>query len=183
MVNKKQDDIHYIRPMSKRALKKYLAELRKPALEEQLLDLYERFPAVKKYYDFVFNPKEDRMIQEAQIKISNEYFPLKRKRPKARRSIAQKYIKLFLTLGVDPVKIADLMIYNLEIAQTFENSRKVQLAFYKSMLNSFKESLRHISYHGLLEEYKTRILKFYHETQERDWPHKEEFSKALDLVE
>jgi len=30
--------------MSKRALKKYLAELKKKELEEQLMDLYNRFP-------------------------------------------------------------------------------------------------------------------------------------------
>ncbi|MGI9548123.1 MAG: DUF6155 family protein [Flavobacteriaceae bacterium] len=169
--------------MSKRALKKYLAELRKPALEEQLLDLYERFSSVKKYYDFVFNPKEDQMIREARMKISNEYFPLKRKRPKARRSVAQKYIKHFLTLGVDPDRIADLMLYNLEIAQSFEADRKVQTAFYKSMLNSFEEALHHISFHGLLHTYKERILIVYRNAQERDWPYLGGFSRALDLIE
>ena len=60
--------------MSKRALKKYLADLQKEDLEEQLLDLYDRFPSVKKYYNFVFNPKEDKMLLEAKMKISNEYF-------------------------------------------------------------------------------------------------------------
>jgi len=84
--------------MSKRALKKYLAERKKKELEALFIDLYERFPVVKEYYDFVFNPKEDKLIQEAKVKISNEYFPLKRKRPKARRSVAQNYIKRFLKL-------------------------------------------------------------------------------------
>ena len=169
--------------MSKRALKKYLAELPKPELEEQLLDLYERFPLVKKYYDFVFNPKEDKLIQEARFKISNEYFPVKRKRPRARRSVAHKYIRQFSTLGMDPVKLADLMLYNLEIAQTFESTRRVQTAFYKSMLNSFREGLQHIAHHGLLEEFKSRILSIYQITQERDWPFKEGYSQALDLID
>ena len=61
--------------MSKRDLKKYLRELPRPALEEQLLDLYVRFPEVKTYYDFIFNPKEDKLVQEAKTKIGNEYFP------------------------------------------------------------------------------------------------------------
>ena len=169
--------------MSKRALKKYLSELKKPELEEQLLDLYERFPPVKKYYDFVFNPKEDKLIQEARFKISNEYFPVKRKRPRARRSVAHKYIKQFLTIGMDPVKLADLMLYNLEIAQTFESTKRVQEAFYKSMLNSFREALQHISQHGLLEEFKSRILDIYHITQDREWSYKEEYSRALDLID
>ena len=169
--------------MSKRALKKYLAELKKPELEEQLLDLYERFPQVKKYYDFVFNPKEDKLIQEARFKISNEYFPVKRKRPRARRSVAQKYIKHFSKLGMDPVLLADLMLYNLEIAQTFESTRRVQESFYKSMLNSFNEAIQHIAHHGILEDFKSRVLAVYQITQERDWPFKEGYSRALDIVD
>ena len=48
--------------MSKRALKKYLSELKKGELEDQLLGLYEKFPAVKAYYSFVFNPKNRERI-------------------------------------------------------------------------------------------------------------------------
>ena len=96
--------------MSKRALKKYVSNLPKKELEAQLLDLYDRFPMVKQYYDFVFNPKEDKLVQEAKTKISNEYFPVKRKRPKARRSVAQNRIKHFVKLGVDPYLIADVML-------------------------------------------------------------------------
>jgi hypothetical protein len=57
--------------VSKRALKKYVDGLKKKQLEEQLLDLYYRFPAVKTYYDFAFNPKEYKLEQEAKINISN----------------------------------------------------------------------------------------------------------------
>ncbi len=78
--------------MSKTALKKYVSELPKEELKLQLMDLYERFPVVKTYYDFIFNPKEDKLVREAKTKISNEYFPIKRKRPKARRSVAHKFI-------------------------------------------------------------------------------------------
>ena len=39
--------------MSKRELKKYIAELDKEQLGEQLLDLYGRFKEVKSYYDFL----------------------------------------------------------------------------------------------------------------------------------
>ena len=169
--------------MSKRALKKYLAELEKEELEEQVLDLYEKFSSVKEFYNFVFNPNEDRLVQVAKMKISNEYFPLKRKLPKARRSVAQKHIRNFVTLGMDPVKLADLMFYNLEIAQTFEENRNAPLAFYKSMLNSFKEALRHVSFHGILPMFKSRILTIYRTTQDRNWPLAEEYARALDLVD
>lgn len=169
--------------MSKRALKTYLSELRKKELEAQIMELYEKFSPVKTYYDFVFNPKEDKLLQEAKTKISNEYFPVKRKRPKARRSVAQKYIKHFVKLGVDSALVADLMCFNLEIAQTFALERNVPDAFYKSMLNSFSEMTTFISQHGILEEFKGRIVTIYNHTQTGDWLYKEGFSKALDILD
>jgi len=169
--------------MSKRALQKYLAELKKKELEEQILDLYKRFPLVKEYYDFVFNPKEDKLMQQAKTKISNEYFPVKRRRPKARRSVAQKFIKHFNKLGVEPHLMADLMLYNLEIAQSFEMDRNVPDAFYKSMANSFTEAVQFISINGLLPDFRERIVKVYTLTQEQNWLFKEEFSRALDIID
>ena len=170
-------------PMSKRALKKYIAELKKRDLEAQIMDLYDRFPVVKEYYDFIFNPKEDKMVQVAKAKISNEYFPVKRRRPKARRSVAQKYIKHFIKLGVDAHLTADLMLYNLEVAQTFEEAKNVQDAFYKSMLNSFTEAVHFVSVNGLLNDFKERIVKVYAVTQDKNWLFSEEFSRALDSID
>ncbi|PIF01276.1 MAG: hypothetical protein CR994_01585 [Maribacter sp.] len=169
--------------MGKRALRKYVGELEKRELEDQLLDLYARFPVVKEYYDFIFNPKEDKMVQEAKAKISNEYFPLKRKRPKARRSVAQKYIKHFIKLGVEPHLIADVMLYNLEVAQTFSMDRNVPEPFFKSMLNSFNEMVRFVSLNGLLPNFKERIVKVYNFTQDNHWGFQEGFSRGLDILD
>ncbi|MEJ1221939.1 DUF6155 family protein [Sediminicola sp. 1XM1-17] len=169
--------------MSKRALKKYLADLKQEELSDQLLDLYERFPVVKEYYDFVFNPKEDKMVQEAKVKIANEYFPVKRKRPKARRSVAQKFIKHFLKLGVEPQLIADVMLYNVEIAQAFSADKNVPEAFYKSMLNSFTEAVQYVAINALLPDFKERIVKVFQATQNQKWPNEDEFSRALDIID
>ncbi len=169
--------------MSKRALKNYLSELPKVELEVQLMDLYERFPNVKTYYNFIFNPKEDKLVQEAKAKISNEYFPLKRKRPKARRSVAQKFIKHFLKLGMEPNLVADVMCFNLEIGLAFAVERNLPDSFYKSMANSFKEMTQFVSQNGLLPEFKERIVTTYQHTQTENWPFGEEFSKALDILD
>lgn len=169
--------------MSKRALKEFLGSLPKKELELQLLDLYERFPMVKEYYDFIFNPKEDKLIQEAKTKIANEYFPVKRKRARMRRSIAQKYIKHFLKLGVESHLIADLMLFNLEIAQTFASEKKVADTFYKSMLNSFDQAVVYISQQSLLPEFKNRMAIIYTKVEEQQWPNYTDFSSVLDKVD
>jgi hypothetical protein len=169
--------------VSKRALKKYVSELPEQELRLQLIDLYERFSDVKTYYDFIFNPKEDKLVQEAKTKISNEYFPLKRKRPKARRSVAKKFIKHFITLGMEPSLIADVMCFNLETGQTFTMDRNVPESFYKSMGASFTQMTQFVSQNGLLAEFKERIVTLYQQTQDKNWPYEEEFSKALDMID
>ncbi len=167
--------------MSKRALKKQLSELDKDALEEQIMELYERIPEVKIYYNFVFNPKEDKLVEEAKIKISNEYFPTRRKRPRKRRSIAQKYIKHFKTLGMNPVLLLDIMLYNIEIAQIFaQNSTPQPDAFYKSMLTSFKEIIQYATYHHLLEGNASRVEGIVSLTEEQKWPNASLFDQAAD---
>ncbi|WP_343625665.1 DUF6155 family protein [Flavobacterium lindanitolerans] len=170
--------------MSKRDLKKYLKELDKEQLEEQLLELYEKFSDVKTYYNFVFNPKEDKLLQEAKLKVTNEYFPLKGKRAKLRRSVAQKYIKHFLSLGVDSYVIADLMLHNLEVAQKYTARREMRYAsFYKSMLNSFEQVVKYSIENGMVSEFRERILHIKDNAFKQNWENKEELERLFDAID
>lgn len=174
--------------MSKRDLKKYLAELNKEQLEEQILELYEKFSPVKVYYNFVFNPKEETLLQECKLKISNEYFPFKkagrRSKPKMRRSVAQKYIKHFILLGVDPFVIADVMLYNIEIAQTFASENVIkQDLFFKSMFNSFEQAVIFLIANGILNDFKTRIAVIHNETITQKWYNEPEFNAIIERFE
>jgi hypothetical protein len=174
--------------MSKRDLKKYLNDLNKEQLEEQILELYEKFSPVKVYYNFVFNPKEETLLQECKLKISHEYFPIqtkgKRKKPKMRRSVAQKYIKHFILLGVDPFVIADVMLYNIEISQTFsaENPVKQEL-FYKSMFNSFEQALKFIVSNGIITEFKNRLFAICDEASDQKWMNVADFKTTVELLD
>jgi len=174
--------------MSKRDLKKYLNDLNKKQLEAQIIELYEKFSAIKTYYDFVFNPKEEKLLQECKLKISNEYFPIKTsgrpKKPKMRRSVAQKYIKHFILLGVDPFVIADVMLYNIEIALAFSAERLVtQELFYKSMFNSFEQAVRFMIAHGILNEFKPRITAILNKTIQQKWYNKQDFAAIIERIE
>ncbi|MNF22666.1 hypothetical protein D3C85_124720 [compost metagenome] len=174
--------------MSKRDLKKYLSELNKEQLEEQIIELYEKFSPVKVYYNFVFNPKEETLLQECKLKISNEYFPIKssgrRSKPKMRRSVAQKYIKHFMLLGVDPFIIADVMLYNIEIAQAFSSGNTIkQELFYKSMFNSFEQAVTFLISNGILPEFKKRIIAIHDETVAQKWKNKPEFQAIIERLD
>ena len=56
--------------MSKRDLSKYLSSLSKKELENQVEELYDRLKEVRQFYNFVFNPKEEKMVEEAKFKIN-----------------------------------------------------------------------------------------------------------------
>jgi hypothetical protein len=174
--------------MSKRDLKKYVSELNKEQLEEQIIDLYEKFQPVKVYYNFVFNPKEESLLQDSKLKISNEYFPIKklgrRSKPKMRRSVAQKLIKHFVVLGVDPFVIADVMLYNIEIAQAYSSENPIkQELFFKSMFNSFEQAVEFIISNGIYAEFKTRIGSIFQETVEQKWINQYEFERIISRLE
>ena len=167
--------------MSKRDLKKYLSELNKEQLEEQMVALYEKFKEVKVYYDFVFNPNEQNLVKDAKLKISNEYFPIRGKKPKMRRSTAQKFIKHFISLGVDAYIIADVMLYSIEIAQTLASERQInQEAFYKSMLNSYELSISFLIENGILEDFKSRVVAVKDNAVTLNWVNKYEFNAIVE---
>ncbi len=162
--------------MSKRDLKKYLLELDKSQLEEQILALYDKFPNIRTYYNFVFNPNEDKLLQEAKIKISNEYFPIRSKKAKMKRSTAHNFIKHFITLGVDPFIVADIMLYNIEIAQTFSSEKPIkQELFYKSMLNSFESAISYMIENGILNDFKGRVEAIKEQSVLYNWINQYEF--------
>ena len=170
--------------MSKRDLKKYLSGLDKIQLEEQILELYDKFIPVKTYYNFVFNPKEDQLAQACKLKISIEYFPIIGKKAKARRSVAQKYIKHFMTLGVDPFIIADIMLYAIEIAQTFAGDKIIkQESFYKSMLHSFEQAISYMIENGILDEFHKRVLAINDKTVSQNWINYSEFNAIVARLE
>jgi hypothetical protein len=170
--------------MSKRDLKKYISELDKSQLEEQIIELYDKFKDVKTFYDFVFNPNENNLTKDAKLKISNEYFPIRGKKPKMRRSVAQKFIKHFITLGVDNFIIADIMLYNIEIAQTLSSEKDIkQEAFYKSMLSSFQQAISFMIEKSILYEFQNRVVAISNESEAQNWQNYHEFNAVIERLD
>lgn len=166
--------------MSKRELKKYIHTLNKEQLEEQIVDLYTRFKDVKVFYDFAFNPQEDKLVEECKIKISNEYFPTGRRRAKMRRSTAQKFIKHFTNLGMDVGLIADIMLYNIEIAQTYTAGKVPRKdPFYKSMHSSFEKAVQYINQNGLMSDFQDRLERISDEAEMQRWINYRAFERVL----
>ncbi|RUT79818.1 DUF6155 family protein [Ancylomarina longa] len=166
--------------MSKRELKEYIHQLTKTQLQEQITDLYSRFKEVKEFYDFAFNPKENKLMEECKFKISKEYFPVNGRKPKMRRSVAQNYIRHFKRLGVDSSLIADVMLYHIEIAQTYRSEQYIrQEAFYKSLLKSFTDAIAFIRDHGMEVDFRSRLEHIADKVSEQNWMNARGFEHAL----
>ncbi|MUP45760.1 hypothetical protein E0K83_08380 [Gramella sp. BOM4] len=167
--------------MSKRAFKKYIKTLKKKDLEEQLLDLYERFDEVRVYYNFVFNPNEDKLVKEAKFKISKEYFPVNSRKPKKRRSVAQKLIKHFVKLEMEPHSLTDVMLYNIEVAQAFsKDQEKITEAFQKSVFKSYEQAADFMIEKGISSEFGKRIQQISQEAEAQNWQNSYQFQRVLD---
>ena len=167
--------------MSKRALKKYLDELPAEAVHEQILELYDRLKEVKEFYNFVFNPNEDRRLDEAKFKINKEYFPPSKRRPKKRRSIAQNIIKNFQKLGVDPKVITELMVFNLETICRSATMREIyQESFYKSTLKSFKDTIDYSHENSTYNGVSNRIKILIDQINSQDWMNRFAFRDLLE---
>lgn len=168
--------------MSKRELRKYLKDLTKVQLEDQIIELYDRFKNVKEYYDFAFNPNENILIEQCKFQISKEYFPISSRKAKMRRSVAQKWIKKLAQLDAESSLLADVMFFNIEIAQSFSAEHFVrQESFYTSMYKSFDESLRFVSEKGILSEFRGRIEKIANDACDQQWPNRKSFEDLSDL--
>jgi Zn-dependent M32 family carboxypeptidase len=83
---------------------------------------------------------------------------------------------------MDAMWVAEVMLFNLETAQAFEEHRRVPDTFYKSMLNSFEELVQYVVLNRLLPQFIHRIREIYRKVRERNWPHAESFARVMELA-
>ena len=125
------------------------------------------------------NLKKTKLLEEAKIKIAKEY-NLNVRKPKARRSVAQKLIKHFKKLEVQPEIIAELMLYNIEMAQIFSSERRIkQESFYVSMLNSFREAVAYVFDYNLDTYFIQKLEKITDESYHQKWFNHVAFENTL----
>jgi hypothetical protein len=99
-----------------------------------------------------------------------------------RRSVAQKWIKKLILFDADASLLADVMFFNIEIAQTFSGEHFIrQESFYTSLYKSYDEALRFVSEKGVLTEFRGRIEKIAGDAIDQKWPNRKAFEDLADL--
>jgi hypothetical protein len=144
--------------MSKPALKKELLKLTKEQLVEQLLDLYDKNKAVKEFYDFYLNPRNENELAEKYKKIIQKEFGIKDpERAGLKYSVARRAISDFRDLQPSPETLADVMLTLPECACEFTfRHGDMDEPFYNGAYNNYKVALKFIAKNGLLEKFKKR---------------------------
>lgn len=95
--------------------------------------------------------------------------------------MAQKHIKHFVRLGVDSLIIADIMLYNIEIAQTYSKDHTLKAeSFYKSMFTSFSDATTYINDNGLLKIFSERLTQIVENSIDQNWFNYSAFERILE---
>lgn len=145
--------------MSKRDLKKELNVLSKEEIINVVLELYDARKEAKEWLGFFINPNEDREVEKYKKIIRNEFFP-DRGEGKCRFSVCRKAISDFKKLKPSPDKLADLMIFYIEVGvQMTIQYGDMWEQYYTALENNFDKAVVFIAQNGLTDQYKTRIEK------------------------
>jgi hypothetical protein len=144
--------------MSKQKLKKELQQLTKEQLIEQIMDLYDKNKAVKEFYNFYLNPKNEKELAEKYKKqIRKEFNVENPMRSTEKFSVAKRAITDFKGLQPSPEALADVMLYLPESACELTYCYgDFSEQFYDSAYNNYKSALEFIAKNNLLDVFKRR---------------------------
>ncbi len=144
--------------MSKPKLKKELQQLTKEQLIEQILDLYDKNKAVKEFYNFYLNLRNEKELAVKYKKqIRKEFNVENPMRSTEKFSVAKRAISDFKNPQPSPEALADVMLYlpesAWELTYCFGDFSE---QFYDSTYNNYKSALEFIAKNNLLEDFKLR---------------------------
>ncbi|MDE6339890.1 MAG: hypothetical protein K2K97_08920 [Muribaculaceae bacterium] len=153
--------------MSKAALKKALKDLERDSLSEIIMELYEARPEAKEYLEFWLNPDAEEELQKYRKKIFKLFFMSE---GKTRRSPAftelKTHTKYFISLGIEPEKVSDLMLYILETYRDWLALRKHVVSHHPRFDKLYGETAAYIETAGLEDLYNIRLSRIKEETED-----------------
>ncbi|MDP4270950.1 MAG: DUF6155 family protein [Bacteroidota bacterium] len=145
--------------MSKATLKKELTKLTKEQLVEQILDLYDKNKAVKEFYEFYLNPRNEKELAEKYKKlIRKEFNVVSPERAGLKYAVAKRAIADFKDLQPSPEALADVMLTLPECACEFTaRYGDMDEAFYTGAYNNFSAALKFMAKHNILQDFRIRV--------------------------
>lgn len=151
-------------------LKKYFKDCSKQDLEKDITEIFQKYPAIKEYYQTKLLPQADAEIIARYKKIiENEFFP-PRGYGKAKLSVAQKAIADYKKICRFPENLIDIMLFYVEQGVKFTNAYgDINEAFYSSMESMFAKTVELICKQDLKDSFQLRCEKILGDTYDIGW--------------
>jgi hypothetical protein len=159
-----------MKPLGRGELKRFLQQLSKEQLINQVLELSRSFPQVQDFYQAKVRPADDAAVrQKYKEVIEHEFFPT-RGFGKARLSVARKAVTDYKKVATSEDGVADIMLHYVEVGMAFTNDfGDIDEPFYLSMARMYASALSHIAKHGLEEQFQPRCARIVEKTQNIGW--------------
>ena len=159
-----------VKPVTRTELKRFLGQLPKDQLINQVLDLWATFFQVQDYYQAKVRPANDDAVREKYRKIvQHEFYPT-RGFGKLRLSVARKAVADYKKIAVSAEGVADLMLFYVEMGVRFTNDYgDIEEAFYLNMERMYASALKWIQKHGLEQQFEKRCAKVVEDTRGIGW--------------
>ena len=162
--------------VTKRALRQYLAERSQDELTDDLLALFDRFDAVKDYYQAQLSADDEEVRAKYKAIVEREFAPA-RGFPQMRLSVARKAITDYQKVSGSREGRIDLMLAYVEAGVRCANTYgDLHEQFYSSMGSMFRSAVELIVEHKLQPAYERRCWQIVHDTRNIGWGFHDELS-------
>ena len=159
-----------MKPVNRTELKRFLNQLPRDQLVNQVIDMWASFPQVQHYYEAKVRPANDDAVRDKyRAVVEREFFPA-RGYGRARLSIARKAVADYRKVAGSPEGVADLMLFYVETGVRFTNAYgDIDESFYSSMAGMYESALEWVAKHDLKTQFEARCLRLVDDTRGIGW--------------
>jgi hypothetical protein len=162
--------------LSKRSLRQFLAGRSQEELAVEIVALFDRFDAVKDYYQAQLSDNDEEVRAKYRAIVEREFTPA-RGFPRMRLSVARKAVTDYQRVSGSLEGRIDLMLAYVEAGVRCTNAYgDLHEQFYSSMESMYKSAVDLIVEHKLQPTYERRCWQLVHDTRNIGWGFHDELS-------
>lgn len=157
----------------KRELTKYLDHLEEEELRQEILELYQKLPVVREYYQMELGENTRPLVEKYKKDIRKTFFPA-RGRGRRGRSESRKVIRTFTKISIHQKDLVELFFYRVSVMVDYLAAHRLENeSFHASIVTSFAEACR-MAQREILTDYfreTAREIATKHESSKRLYGH------------
>lgn len=153
-----------------RELRKYLKELSKKELEDEIVHLFKNFPSVKEYYSSMINPELNKDLLEKYKKIIMKEFTVVNYKYNISYKACRDAIKSFNKVCNQKDLVAELMFYYAEVGIEFTKTYgDINEQFYVNIASAYEKALFYVFDNDIEDDLKDKAYYLMEKGQGIGW--------------